>query len=295
MMQEHEHSVFPHSRETTGSEKGSSPYTTKLYASPILVVILAVAVAVAVRVGLLVVKKKHDYKAPPPITGGNAEAQEVSECTGTMYTTVPGLLHTPRAELTVAIVGLAALSNNGTNVTTTNGEIFVYNNTFEGYWLPTHLIRSHIADVPTAGRRWLLNESWSWGVDRVYGVNLGGWFVLEPFIVPPLFEPYPTAFDEWDLATLMRADGTLEATMEKHYDTSIYVIRVSLDLHTIPESQNAYDHSGKRGQINFLNGPMGIANARTLECIRTITEFISQPQWRDVVPVFGIINEPTAS
>lgn len=37
---------------------------------------------------------------------------------------------------------------------------------------------------------------------------------------------------------------------------------------------------------------MGIANAqRTLDYIRSIAEFISQPEWQDVVPVFGIVNE----
>ena len=38
-----------------------------------------------------------------------------------------------------------------------------------------------------------------------------------------------------------------------------------------------YNHSGKLGSINFLNGMMGIANAeRALEYIRVITEFITQ-------------------
>ena len=37
---------------------------------------------------------------------------------------------------------------------------------------------------------------------------------------------------------------------------------------------------------------MGLANAqRTLYYIRVITEFISQPEYQDVVPVFGIVNE----
>lgn len=37
---------------------------------------------------------------------------------------------------------------------------------------------------------------------------------------------------------------------------------------------------------------MGIANAqRTLGYIRVITEFISQPQFTNVVPMFGIVNE----
>ena len=91
-----------------------------------------------------------------------------------------------------------------------------------------------------------------------------------------------------------------------------YGIRVNLDLHTIPGSQNGthpnsreepdyiyidgfllgYNHSGKSGQINFLYGVMGMANAqRAMNYIRIITEFISQPEWRDVVPVFGIVNE----
>jgi hypothetical protein len=37
---------------------------------------------------------------------------------------------------------------------------------------------------------------------------------------------------------------------------------------------------------------MGIANAqRLLDYIRIITEFISQPEYSDVVPMFGILNE----
>jgi hypothetical protein len=33
-----------------------------------------------------------------------------------------------------------------------------------------------------------IGEEWVWGTDRVRGVNLGGWFVLEPFIVPAMFQ-----------------------------------------------------------------------------------------------------------
>lgn len=35
-----------------------------------------------------------------------------------------------------------------------------------------------------------LNQTWTYGVDKIYGVNLGGLFVLEPFIAPALFEKY---------------------------------------------------------------------------------------------------------
>ena len=54
-------------------------------------------------------------------------------------------------------------------------------------------------------------------------VNLGGWFVLEPFISPALFQRYPSATDEWSLSTLMAADtanGGLNQ-LEDHYKTFI--------------------------------------------------------------------------
>lgn len=41
---------------------------------------------------------------------------------------------------------------------------------------------------------------------------------------------------------------------------------------------------------------MGLANAeRALNYIRVIAEFISQPEWQPVVPVFSIMNEPLLS
>lgn len=91
-----------------------------------------------------------------------------------------------------------------------------------------------------------------------------------------------------------------------------YGIRVNLDLHAVPGSQNGlsftllmiylladaidsqlgYNHSGKVGQINFMNGIMGYANAqRTLDYIRTITEFVTQAEYLDLVPMFSIVNE----
>ena len=75
-----------------------------------------------------------------------------------------------------------------------------------------------------------------------------------------------------------------------------YGIRINLDFHALPGSQNGWNHSGRLGTVNFLNGPMGVANAqRSLDYIRIIAEFISQPQYRDVVTMFGIINEPQGS
>ncbi|KAG6382083.1 glycoside hydrolase family 5 protein [Boletus reticuloceps] len=237
---------------------------------------------------------------------------------------------------------------NGSVITTSDGTTFTYINNFGGSWVYDPKDPFNNNAQPNS---WTppLNTSWTWGQDKVYGVNLGGLFVLEPFISPALFQKYPAAIDEWTLSTLMAADtasGGLNQ-IEDHYKTFIteqdiaemagaglnwirlpipfwaiekwdfepflekvcwpyilrvlqwarkYGIRVNLDFHTIPGSQNGYNHSGKEGSINFLNGVMGMANAeRALNYIRIIAEFISQPEWQPVVPVFSIMNEPILS
>ena len=67
-------------------------------------------------------------------------------------------------------------------------------------------------------------------------MNLGGWFVLEPFITPALFQPYANAgaIDEWTISTLMAndtANGGL-GQLETHYDTFI-VRQIILKLQVI--------------------------------------------------------------
>ena len=64
-------------------------------------------------------------------------------------------------------------------------------------------------------------------------------------------------------------------------------------MHALPGSQNGWNHSSKFGTINVLNGPMGLANAqRALDYIRVLAEFISQPEYQNVVTMFGVTNEP---
>lgn len=57
-------------------------------------------------------------------------------------------------------------------------------------------------------------------------MNLGGWLVTEPFIVPGLYEQYqdttPRAQDEYTLSQAMGAD--LAVKMEEHYKTFIVSI-----------------------------------------------------------------------
>ena len=66
----------------------------------------------------------------------------------------------------------------------------------------------------------------------IFSVNLGGWFVLEPFITPALYQKYPGAVDEWTLSTLMAADtspGGGLSQLETHYNT--FIVRTSLHPH----------------------------------------------------------------
>ncbi|CAL1711949.1 unnamed protein product [Somion occarium] len=247
----------------------------------------------------------------------------------------------------------AVTGGDGSTITKDDGSTFVYRNQFGGFWVsdPENPFLDNAQP-----NSWTppLNTSWRWGVDRVNGVNLGGLFVLEPFISPALYQPFNgSAMDEWTLSTLL--GDQLQSTLEEHYQTFIteediaqiagaglnwirlpvpfwaietwsnvgtdattgatvsepflekvcwkyilrvlgwarkYGLRVNLDLHSVPGSQNGYNHSGKGGKPNFLNGVMGVANAqRTLDYIRTFAQFISQPEYEHVVPMFGIVNE----
>ncbi|KAJ7035081.1 glycoside hydrolase family 5 protein [Mycena alexandri] len=353
-----------------------------------LVALLVIAVAVVVPVYFLVIKKHHSSAAASGASGGASGAGGAANTGGKSGAVVTG--------------------GGGSTVLTADGTSFVYNNSFGGYWLADSSNPFLDGAKPNS---WTpaLNESWNWGTDKIYGVNLGGCW-SRVLITPALFQAYPSAPDEWTLAALMRADGSLQKTMEAHYDTFIteqdiaqiagaglnwvrvpipfwaintwsdvgtdatgatvaepfldyggvevsvlflpsgctiraccaglfgsagrwrageidagdvlaptypcafqmhggatyivrlfgwarkYGLRVNLDLHTAPGSQNGYNHSGKLGEVNFLNGVMGVANAeRMLDYIRVIVEFITQPEWANVIPMFGIVNEALLS
>ncbi|CAG8461457.1 8455_t:CDS:2 [Ambispora leptoticha] len=72
-----------------------------------------------------------------------------------------------------------------------------------------------------------------------------------------------------------------------------YGLRVLVELHAAPGSQNGWNHSGKQGNIDWIVGPNGTANAeRTLRIIQTMATFFNQPQYQHVTPMFGVLNEP---
>ncbi|KAI8340626.1 glycoside hydrolase superfamily [Chlamydoabsidia padenii] len=72
-----------------------------------------------------------------------------------------------------------------------------------------------------------------------------------------------------------------------------YGLRVMVELHTAPGSQNGWNHSGRMGSVGFLNGTHGDENAAaTLEVVKELVTFFSKPEWAPVATLFGVLNEP---
>lgn len=72
-----------------------------------------------------------------------------------------------------------------------------------------------------------------------------------------------------------------------------YGLRVNLDLHGIPGSQNGWNHSGRQGPIGWLNGTDGTLNGqRALDIHTQLSAFFAQDRYKNVVTMYGLVNEP---
>ncbi|KAJ2248474.1 hypothetical protein GGI13_004646 [Coemansia sp. RSA 455] len=178
----------------------------------------------------------------------------------------------------------------------------------------------------------------------IRGANIGGVFLIEPFIKPSLFDQFLSRnkadipVDEW---TFTAALGKVEAKrqLEDHWDTFVtrdhlevmaesginwiripigywafnltddepYVdgqvpyiervlewsrdigLKVELDLHGAPGSQNGYDNSGRRGVPEWLHSRINVD--RTLDALAKMTKIAVD--WSDVVYGIQILNEPS--
>jgi glucan 1,3-beta-glucosidase len=70
-------------------------------------------------------------------------------------------------------------------------------------------------------------------------------------------------------------------------------LRVNLDLHSVPGSQNGWTHSGRLGPINWISGPQGSLNAqRSLDIHEQLATFFSQPRYSNIITIYGLVNEP---
>ncbi|KAK4185552.1 family 5 putative glycoside hydrolase [Podospora australis] len=72
-----------------------------------------------------------------------------------------------------------------------------------------------------------------------------------------------------------------------------YGLRVNLDPHGIPGSQNGWNHSGRLGAIGWLKGTDGSLNAqRALDFHDRISKFFAQPRYKNIISHYGLANEP---
>ncbi|KAJ7461029.1 glycoside hydrolase family 5 protein [Mycena galericulata] len=319
-------------------EKRAAYASPKSRRKPILIAV-GVVVVLAIVVGVVVALVSKS-KSKPSSSGSSASDTASSGSSG-------GSSSSSSSPGKVALV----TGTDGSTITAEDGSTFTYTNSFGGTW---YWDENDPFNNGARPQSWspALNETFNYGVDKIRGVNLGGWLVTEPFIVPALYQNAQatttsiTVIDEW---TLVQALGNDTANggvsqLEDHYKTFIteqdfmqiaaaglnfvriplgywaievlpgesflpktswtyflkaiqwarkYGLRINLDLHALPGSQNGWNHSGRLGSYNVMYGPMGLANAqRSLDYIRIIAEFISQPEYRDVVAMFGVTNEP---
>ncbi|GAA5821150.1 hypothetical protein JCM10212_004193, partial [Sporobolomyces blumeae] len=179
----------------------------KLLLVGLLIVVIVVAVAVAVPAAVVSNKDKKN----------NSVSGDSSSNDGTEKGIPTG--ENPTDWKT------AAYGGNGSMIYLENGQSFMYNNSLGGYWvsIPYNDTARAQRDVPA------LDEEWDYEKNLILGVNIGGWLVLEPFIVPGMFEPFNSnsdspnstnnAIDEWTLSEQLGSN--LTAAMTEHYETFI--------------------------------------------------------------------------
>lgn len=175
-------------------------------------------------------------------------------------------------------------------------------------------------------------------MEKIHGVNLGNWLVLEKWMHPDLFAGVD-AEDETDLCNMLPRDE-LEARLKQHRDTYItledfkwikahglntiripvphfifgddpafcdpYVpcieyldkafdwadetgLKILIDLHTAPDSQNGFDNGGICGVCKFAQKPEN--EARVIKVLGMLSE-----RYKDRDSLFGvqILNEPAS-
>lgn len=165
--------------------------------------------------------------------------------------------------------------------------------------------------------------------DKLYGVNLGGWLIVEKWITPSLFAG-TDAMDEYTFMHTKNANEKIEKhrrdfiTEEdfkwmrksglnavripvgywlfetqtpytptiKYLDWAVrmaakYDLKVLIDLHAAPGSQNGQDHSGRIGMAGWYKNPE--YQQQTISVLEKIAQ-----HYHDQPAVWGIelLNEP---
>jgi len=67
-------------------------------------------------------------------------------------------------------------------------------------------------------------------------------------------------------------------------------LKVLIDLHGAPGSQNGYDNSGKRGNAEWHTNSNNVLRAKLV--VQTLAQKYSDPAYWQVVTALGLLNEP---
>ncbi|KAF1950908.1 glucan 1,3-beta-glucosidase precursor [Byssothecium circinans] len=185
--------------------------------------------------------------------------------------------------------------------------------------------------------------AFDWAKTKVRGVNIGGWLVLESFLVPSIFTkhstPELTIGDEWALCTKLGKQGCYDA-LKPHWDKFVKLadfkkikkagfnvvripigywaylddgapytsgaapyldkaigwaretgLKVIIDLHAAPKSQNGFDHSGHKAA--WPGWGDGESIWQTHKVLKILEDKYAVPKNQDVVIAIELLNEPT--
>ncbi|ESK85922.1 glycoside hydrolase family 5 protein [Moniliophthora roreri MCA 2997] len=201
-------------------------------------------------------------------------------------------------------------------------------------------VTTALCGITLASSAAAINPGFPYGSQKVRGVNLGGWLVLEPWITPSLFEQTGNndIIDEWTFGQLQDR-GTATNRLRQHWDTWIteqdfrdiaaaglnhvripigywafqvqggepYIqgqlpylqravgwaaannLKVIVDLHGAPGSQNGFDNSGQKKDFPGWHSDSNNVR-RTNDVIKQIADLFKDNT--NVVPIIAPLNEP---
>lgn len=205
-------------------------------------------------------------------------------------------------------------------------------------YLASALLAAHAVCGAVIDKR---KVSFNWGTEKVRGLNIGGWLVLEPWITPSIFAQFDASqgiVDEYTLGEKLGEDKAMEI-LRPHWDNWVgfedfqriadagfnlvripvgfwaydtfgtpYVqgaapyidaaidwargtgLKVLIDLHGAPGSQNGYDNSGQR--MDTPTWTQGDTLDQTLSVLQTIADKYAQTEYQDVIAGIQLLNEP---
>ncbi|KAH8596733.1 glycoside hydrolase family 5 protein [Bisporella sp. PMI_857] len=210
--------------------------------------------------------------------------------------------------------------------------------------LATLLALGSTTALPTALTKPFFQRSvsFAFGSEKVRGLNIGGWLVLEPWITPSIFRSVDQSLGIVDELTLTQKLGSQAALeiLRPHWDSWVrwedfkkiadagfntvripigywaysldsgepytqgaapYLdaaidwarstgLKIWIDLHGAPKSQNGFDNSGHRTTSPAWQ--QGDSVAQTLAVLQTITQKYAKPEYQDVVVAIELLNEP---